>query len=151
MSTFRLVKSTNPILKKVAEPITEFSYVELRTLAKDMYQLMLQEGGIGLSAPQVGRSLRIIVVDVTPNFSGVMINPEICSFSTIEEVGREGCLSFPGIHLDIKRSSSILVKYRDLRGHLQRLFADGLLARCIQHEIDHLNGELFVDKEYIRN
>jgi peptide deformylase len=116
-----------------------------------MFSVMFDNKGLGLAAPQVGKSLRVIVVDVPPNFSGVMVNPEICSFSTIEEVGREGCLSFPGIYLDIKRSSSIFVKYQDLRGQLHQLSTDGLLARCIIHEIDHLNGEVFIDKEYIRN
>ncbi|MEB3200688.1 MAG: peptide deformylase [Synechococcaceae cyanobacterium] len=122
----------------------------VRDLARDMLRSMYAARGIGLAAPQVGVQRQLLVIDLdleeaaTPPI--VLINPEItaagASFNTYEE----GCLSIPGVYLNVVRPSVVEVSYRDDMGRPRRLKADGLLARCIQHELDHLNGVLFVDR-----
>ena len=122
----------------------------IRKLAKDMLITMYSAKGIGLAAPQVGVQKRIMVIDLNfedPNASpNVFINPEIISTSASLDTYEEGCLSIPGIYLNVVRPSSIKLSFRDEMGRPKKMNADGLLARCIQHEIDHLNGVLFVDK-----
>ena len=122
----------------------------IRKLAKDMLVTMYSAKGIGLAAPQVGVQKRILVIDlnfedpdVPPN---VFINPEIISSSPSLDTYEEGCLSIPGVYLNVLRPSSIKLSYRDEMGRPKKMNAEGLMARCIQHEIDHLNGVLFVDK-----
>ncbi len=122
----------------------------IRKLAKDMLITMYSAKGIGLAAPQVGVQKRILVIDLnfedqdaSPN---VFINPEIISSSASLETYEEGCLSIPGVYLNVLRPSSIKLSYRDEMGRPKKMNAEGLMARCIQHEIDHLNGVLFVDK-----
>ena len=122
----------------------------IRQLAKDMLVTMYSAKGIGLAAPQVGVQKRILVIDlnfedpdVPPN---VFINPEIISSSASLDTYEEGCLSIPGVYLNVLRPSSIKLSYRDEMGRPKKMNAEGLMARCIQHEIDHLNGVLFVDK-----
>jgi len=122
----------------------------VRDLARDMLRSMYTARGIGLAAPQVGVHRQLLVIDLdleeaaTPPM--VLINPEItaagASFNTYEE----GCLSIPGVYLDVVRPSVVEVSYRDETGRPRRIKADGLLARCIQHEMDHLQGVLFVDR-----
>tara|TARA_Y100001968_G_scaffold100776_1_gene90688 strand:- start:1437 stop:1850 length:414 start_codon:yes stop_codon:yes gene_type:complete len=111
---------------------------------------MYSAKGIGLAAPQVGVQKRILVIDLnfedpesTPN---VFINPEIISSSATLDTYEEGCLSIPGVYLNVVRPSTIKLSYRDEMGRPKKMNAEGLMARCIQHEIDHLNGVLFVDK-----
>jgi len=122
----------------------------IRQLAKNMLVTMYSAKGIGLAAPQVGVQKRILVIDLnfedpdaTPN---VFINPEIISSSASLDTYEEGCLSIPGVYLNVLRPSSIKLSYRDEMGRPKKMNAEGLMARCIQHEIDHLNGVLFVDK-----
>ena len=122
----------------------------IRKLAKDMIITMYSAKGIGLAAPQVGVQKRILVIDL--NFEdpdappNVFINPEIISSSASLDTYEEGCLSIPGVYLNVLRPSSIKLSYRDEMGRPKKMNAEGLMARCIQHEIDHLNGVLFVDK-----
>ena len=122
----------------------------IRKLAKDMLITMYSAKGIGLAAPQVGVQKRILVIDL--NFEdpesppNVFINPEIISSSASVDTYEEGCLSIPGVYLNVVRPSSIKLSYRDEMGRPKKMNADGLMARCIQHEIDHLNGVCFVDK-----
>jgi len=122
----------------------------IRKLAKDMLITMYSAKGIGLAAPQVGVRKRILVIDL--NFEdhnaapNVFINPEIISSSASLDTYEEGCLSIPGVYLNVVRPSSIKLSYRDEMGRQKKMNAEGLMARCIQHEIDHLNGVLFVDK-----
>ena len=122
----------------------------IRKLAKDMLITMYSAKGIGLAAPQVGVQKRILVIDL--NFEdpesppNVFINPEIISSSASLDTYEEGCLSIPGVYLNVVRPSSIKLSFRDEMGRPKKMNAEGLMARCIQHEIDHLNGVLFVDK-----
>ena len=122
----------------------------IRKLAKDMLITMYSAKGIGLAAPQVGVKKRILVIDLNfedPNAApNVFINPEIISSSASLDTYEEGCLSIPGVYLNVVRPSSIKLSYRDEMGRPKKMNAEGLMARCIQHEIDHLNGVLFVDK-----
>ncbi len=122
----------------------------IRQLAKDMLITMYSAKGIGLAAPQVGIAKRLLVIDLKfedpdapPN---VLINPEVISSSASLDTYEEGCLSIPGVYLNVVRPSSIKLSYRDEMGRPKKMNADGLMARCIQHEIDHLNGVCFVDK-----
>ncbi|MFM7087199.1 MAG: peptide deformylase [Cyanobium sp.] len=122
----------------------------VRELARDMLRSMYSARGIGLAAPQVGIHKQLLVIDLdieeaaTPPM--VLINPEISSYGSSLNTYEEGCLSIPKVYLDVVRPSTVEVSYRDELGRPRRLKADGLLARCIQHELDHLNGVLFVDR-----
>ena len=121
-----------------------------RDIARDMLRSMYTAKGIGLAAPQVGIHQQLLVIDLdlenatTPPV--VLINPEITSSSSGLETYEEGCLSIPGVYLDVVRPSTVEVSYRDEMGRPRKMKADGLMGRCIQHEIDHLNGVLFVDR-----
>ena len=138
--------------KELRAPARRISRVDegVRDLARDMLRSMYSARGIGLAAPQVGVHKQLLVIDLdldepaTPPL--VLINPEItasgASFNTYEE----GCLSIPGLYLNVVRPSVVEVSFRDEQGRPRRLKADGLMARCIQHELDHLNGVLFVDR-----
>lgn len=123
---------------------------EIRKLAKQMLQTMYSEDGIGLAAPQVGIHKQLIVVDCEPDDATkapyILINPTITKFSQDTCVIQEGCLSIPKVFLDVTRPEVIEVSYKDENGRPQKMKADGLLARVIQHEIDHLNGVMFVDR-----
>ncbi|MFN6133589.1 MAG: peptide deformylase [Synechococcaceae cyanobacterium] len=122
----------------------------VRDLARDMLRSMYAARGIGLAAPQVGVQRQLLVIDLdldeaaTPPL--VLINPEISAAGASLNTYEEGCLSIPGVYLNVVRPSVVEVSYRDDMGRPRRLKADGLLARCIQHELDHLNGVLFVDR-----
>lgn len=122
----------------------------VRDLARDMLRSMYSARGIGLAAPQVGIHKQLLVIDLdieeaaTPPM--VLINPEITAFGSSLNTYEEGCLSIPKVYLDVVRPSIVEVSYRDELGRPRRIKADGLLARCIQHEMDHLNGVLFVDR-----
>lgn len=123
---------------------------EVREIARQMLQTMYSEDGIGLAAPQVGIHKQIIVIDIEPEKPEVpplvLINPVIKKFGTETCAGQEGCLSIPGVYLDVDRPEAIEVSFKDETGRVRTLNATGLLSRCIQHEIDHLNGVLFVDR-----
>lgn len=135
------------------EPCGEVSDVtgEIRTLAQNMLETMYAAPGIGLAAPQVGVLKRLFVVDVHDADRGdtsepmVFINPKITAYSEEKASYEEGCLSIPEMKADVIRPAEIEVSWLDLDGKLQKSGADGLLAVCIQHEYDHLNGKLFID------
>ena len=123
---------------------------KLRDLARDMLQSMYSAKGIGLAGPQVGISKELLVIDINFEDSAaeplILINPEITAFGSTLTTYEEGCLSIPGIYLNVVRPSTIKLKFRDEMGRPRKMNADGLLARCIQHEVDHLKGVLFVDR-----
>lgn len=138
----------DPVLRKVAAPITEFDE-DLKKFARDMIEVMHVEDGIGLAAPQIGISKQIIAVDaselVEDEYPRVFINPEILE-SSGEWVVEEGCLSIPGVSEEVKRPEKILLKFQDETGELFTEEFSGWLSRILQHEIDHLNGILFIDR-----
>jgi peptide deformylase len=123
---------------------------EIRELARTLLQTMYSADGIGLAAPQVAVNKQLIIVDIHPDEAAnpplIMINPVIREFSPEIELGQEGCLSIPGVYLDVKRPAMIEVAYKDEWGRPQVLIATELLSRAIQHEIDHLSGVMFVDR-----
>ena len=123
---------------------------DTRNLAKEMLQSMYSAKGIGLAAPQVGISKELLVIDINFEDSAaeplILINPEITAFGSTLNSYEEGCLSIPGVYLNVVRPSTIKLKFRDEMGRPRKMNADGLLARCIQHEVDHLRGILFLDR-----
>src|SRR5829696_6561813 len=132
----------DPILRQDTTPVVEVTD-ELRRLMDDMFETMYAAKGIGLAAPQVGRMERIAVIDVDDN-PFVVVNPEIVhAEGTIK--GEEGCLSIPEVYGDVERSARVLVRALDRRGQTFEIDAAELLSRCLQHEIDHLHGKLFLD------
>ena len=139
----------NKVLRKSAKRISKIDE-SVRELVRDMLGSMYTAKGIGLAAPQVGIHKQLLVIDIdleTPSTPPlVLINPEIVSSSASIETYEEGCLSIPGVYLNVVRPSSIKISYRDEMGRPKKMNADGLMARCIQHEMDHLNGVLFVDR-----
>ena len=132
----------DPILRKKARPVQNVDQLILRIL-DDMAETMYAALGLGLAAPQVGITKRLCVVDVGDGLLK-LINPKIKSASG-NEIGAEGCLSFPHVYGDVNRFQKVVVKALDPRGKPIRIEAEGLLARAIQHELDHLDGKLFVD------
>ncbi len=137
------------VLRKKAEKVTNFDE-ELSKLVNNMVETMYKAPGIGLAAPQVGVSKRVFVADIsTPEKKDklyVLINPEILKFSEEKDKMEEGCLSIPEIYENVVRPTGIVIKAQNLEGEEFTLTAEGLLARCFQHEFDHLNGILFVDR-----
>jgi len=134
----------DPVLRRKAETVGQIDE-EVRSICQTMVEVMLRENGLGLAAPQIGISKRIFVLDVDGEFH-VLINPEIVSRSEEIEQVREGCLSVPGVDADVARALSVTVEGLDLEGEHIRIEGRGLLARAIQHEMDHLNGRLFLDQ-----
>jgi len=134
------------VLRKPGEEVARFDD-ELADVARRMFETMYTASGVGLAAPQVGLSIRMCVLNAegTPEGERVLVNPRIVE-RTDTVTGDEGCLSFPGIFIKVQRSARITVRYQDLTGAEQTLEADGLFARAVQHEIDHLDGVLLVDK-----
>ena len=132
-------------LRLVSKPVEKVT-TEIRKLADDMFETMYDAPGIGLAASQVDVHQRFMVIDISEekNQPQVFINPEIVERAG-EQVYQEGCLSVPGIFADVSRANEIAVRFLDRDGQAQELRADGLLAVCIQHEMDHLDGKLFVD------
>ncbi|WP_299790968.1 peptide deformylase [uncultured Marivita sp.] len=139
----------DPRLKKVCDPVPDLSD-DLRVLAKDMLETMYDAPGIGLAAPQVGVLSRLIVLDCVKEEDAaprplVMFNPEIIASSDDMNVYEEGCLSIPDQFADVTRPDAVKVGWIDENGNPQEEEFDGLWATCVQHEIDHLNGKLFID------
>jgi peptide deformylase len=135
------------VLRQIAEPVTEFDE-ELKALVEEMFVVMRSEKGIGLAAPQVGVSKRVIVVDVSKHYRlkpFAMINPEIVERSEDIVSVSEGCLSIPGVNYKVTRASTIRVAAIGIDGIPTKTIATGILSIVLQHEIDHLNGVLFVD------
>ena len=137
----------DPLLRKRAERLENID-AAIDSLAKNMYATLAKQNAIGLAAPQVGLSRRLFAADTSPVIEGgsraVFINPEIISTDG-EAIYEEGCLSFPGIYFDLHRPRRVGIKYLDLDGSEHNLEANGVLARIILHEFDHLEGRLFVD------
>ncbi|MCP5278756.1 MAG: peptide deformylase [Thiobacillus sp.] len=145
MALLKILHYPDPRLHTVAKPVAQVDDA-IRRLAADMAETMYSAPGIGLAATQVDRHIRMILVDIseTKDQLKILINPEIVSKDG-ETVYEEGCLSVPGIYDKVTRAERIRVKALDLHGNPLELDADGLLAICIQHEIDHLNGKVFVE------
>ncbi|WJY22820.1 peptide deformylase [Fontisubflavum oceani] len=142
----------DPRLKKVADAVPDISD-ELRALADDMLETMYAAPGIGLAAPQVGIGRRLIVLDCIKEEGAeprplAMFNPVVVACSDERNVYEEGCLSIPEIYADVERPAEVTVEWVDRDGAAQRETFDGLWATCVQHEIDHLDGKLFID--YLR-
>lgn len=137
----------DPLLRRISAEITGVDD-ELRQLARDMLETMYESNGIGLAAPQVGVSRRFVVIHIPDSTDGplYLVNPEIIAKSKEKESAEEGCLSLPGLSAKIKRPAAVTLRARDLDWNEIQIEADGLLARCFQHEIDHLDGLLFIDK-----
>lgn len=145
MSSLEILTLPDPRLKKVAAEVTVFDE-QLSQLASDMLETMYAAPGIGLAATQVDHHIRLVVIDVSEdkNQPLVMVNPVIIEKDGIQ-THEEGCLSVPGIYAKVKRADQVTVRYQDLSGEIQGLSAEGLLAVCIQHELDHLKGVVFLD------
>ena len=138
----------HPLLRAKARRIGPADADAVRALLPRMFAAMYAAPGIGLAAPQVGSPLRLAVVDLMPDDKPApmaLINPEVAAVSEALAVREEGCLSLPGQYADVSRPARIRVRYEDETGARRELDADGLLAACLQHEIDHLGGVLFVD------
>ena len=147
MALLEILQAPHPVLKTKARPVERVDD-RIRRLAADMFETMYKAPGIGLAAPQVGVSERLIVLDVAEGEERrpmTMVNPELVWRSGDRGVAEEGCLSLPGQYADVTRPQAIKVRFLDEDGVERELEADGLLARCVQHEIDHLDGILFVD------
>ena len=162
--TLRITQYGESILHQDGKVVSSFG-AELTELANQMLEAMDQAEGIGLAAQQIGEAIRFCVVDVPehPEYPMTCIldgkplsppllmpmalaNPEVSPLPSDEYYSEEGCLSFPEIRGEVARPERISVKYQDLEGNVHQLECDGLLARCIQHEVDHLNGVLFIDR-----
>jgi peptide deformylase len=143
-----LIILPDPVLRQVSKPIERVD-ADLKRLADDMLETMYDAPGIGLAAIQVGAPRRMLVIDVSREGEEkqpqVFINPEILKSSDERSVYEEGCLSIPDYYAEVERPAAVTVKYLDRNGKEQTVEADGLLATCLQHEIDHLNGVLFID------
>jgi len=136
-----------PVLRQEAVEVGEID-AGLRTLIDDMFQTMYAAEGIGLAAPQVGVGKRVMVVDVSDDAHPplALINPRLVEKSSATEKAEEGCLSIPGVSALVERPTRVVVEALDRSGGKVRIEADGLFGRCIQHEIDHLDGVLFIDR-----
>lgn len=148
------------VLREAAHPVDQIT-PEIRALAQEMLRVMHQQNGVGLAAEQVGRREAVFVVDIPPGADCdkdkqplnpdvkmplVFINPEITESSKKMESCEEGCLSFPGLYAEVRRPAEVTVRFTDLDGRQQALHCRGLLARAVQHELDHLHGTLFIDR-----
>ena len=141
----RIMAHPSPVLKERAPEVDPRADSELRTLAAEMARTMYDAPGLGLAAPQVGVQKRVLVYDIDEKLA-VLCNPRIVERSKQTEVDEEGCLSLPGISVMVERSVSVVCEAVDLDGAPVTLQAEGLLARVIQHEIDHLDGVLIIDR-----
>ncbi|EJC69165.1 peptide deformylase [Rhizobium sp. 1AS11] len=143
-----LIILPDPVLRQLSKPIERVDS-DLQRLADDMLETMYDAPGIGLAAIQIGVPRRMLVIDISREGEEkqpqVFINPEIVKSSDERSVYEEGCLSIPDYYAEVERPAVVAVKYLDRNGKEQTVEADGLLATCLQHEIDHLNGVLFID------
>lgn len=137
-----------PQLRQISAPVLKIDR-DVEKLVADMLETMYDAPGIGLAAVQVGVKKRVITIDVArddaPKNPIALINPEIIAVSDETSIYNEGCLSIPEYYEEVERPARVTVRYQDIKGAMQETEADGLLATCIQHEIDHLNGILFID------
>ena len=148
MSQRKIVIEPDPILRKESEPIEKFDN-DLRKLLDDMLETMYAAPGIGLAAVQVGILKRLIVIDISKDKEKknplFLINPQIVSKSKNTSIYEEGCLSLPGHFAEVERPAECQINFIDYNGKKKKISAKGLLSTCIQHEVDHLNGVLFID------
>lgn len=146
MALLPIVQYPDPRLAMKADPVTVFDD-ELKQLAADMAETMYEAPGVGLAATQIGRNIRMVVIDISEekNALRVFVNPEVIEHSEELEECEEGCLSLPGIYEKVKRPARVKVRAQDLEGNPFEIACDELLSVCVQHEIDHLNGTVFVD------
>jgi peptide deformylase len=148
MSIKPLIILPDPVLRQVSKPIERVD-APLRKLADDMLETMYDAPGIGLAAIQIGEPLRMLVIDLAKEGDEpaphVFINPEILARTDDRSVYEEGCLSIPDYYAEVERPASVRVKYLDRDGKQQEVEAEDLMATCLQHEIDHLDGVLFID------
>ena len=143
MSVLDIRRAGDPVLKEIAKPVPKITK-QIKTLIDNMTETMREADGVGLAAPQIGFSLRVIVVDIGEGLIE-LINPEIVESEGCE-VATEGCLSVPGMYGDVERFTQVVVKGLDRHGELVSISGNGLLARALQHEIDHLEGVLFIER-----
>ena len=148
MSNLKIIIAPDPMLLEVSKPVKEVNN-DIKNLLKDMLQVMYRSNGIGLAAPQVGILKRLIVMDCSDKNKKKeplkFVNPEILNLSSDKSEFEEGCLSLPTQYAKVERPSNIEVEYKDENGNKYRKSFFGIEATCLQHEIDHLNGKLFVD------
>lgn len=142
MASLEIKKAGDPVLKEICKPVDRVDS-KLRKLLDDMADTLYDANGVGLAAPQVGIPIRVVVIDVGDGLIE-MVNPVI-RYKEGEQLGAEGCLSVPGIFGDVKRAEVVKVEFTDRKNKRKVLTGSGLLARCIQHELDHLEGRLFID------
>lgn len=149
MTKLKLYEYPHPILKKKAEKVAAVDD-NLRRLLDDMLETMYADNGCGLAAPQIGVSQRIVVIDIAGEGEEpapmYMVNPEIVWASEEKEICEEGCLSVPGQRAEVERPASVRIKYLDYNGESQEILAEDFLAVAAQHEIDHLDGILYIDR-----
>ena len=147
MTKLKIIKYPDPFLKQKCLPVTSFDK-ELKILTDNMLKTMYESEGIGLSAIQIGVLKRIIVIDITEELKKplILINPVITPSNSKFLEFKEGCLSFPGIYESVKRNEEIAVDYNSIEGKKLSMKATGLLSICIQHEVDHLEGVVFLDR-----
>ena len=148
MSVKPLIILPDPLLRQVSKPVERVD-APLLSFAQDMLDTMYHAPGIGLAAIQVGEPIRLVVIDLAkegePPAPQIFLNPEIVASGDDVNIHEEGCLSIPDYYAEVERPGSVTVRYLDKEGKQRELAADGLLATCLQHEIDHLNGKLFID------
>ncbi|HVG31176.1 MAG TPA: peptide deformylase [Pyrinomonadaceae bacterium] len=148
MALLEIVTYPNQVLDTPGEPVTEFD-AELRRLVDDMFETMYEARGVGIAAPQVGVSRRLFVMDCSggqdPSQRVVLANPEVLAVEG-EQAGDEGCLSFPGISFEVKRSLRAVVRAQDVSGETFELDGMNLTARCVLHETDHCDGIVFINR-----
>ena len=148
MAIREIIEVPDPRLKVVSTPVEAFDE-DLRTLVADMFETMYDAPGIGLAAIQIGVTERVVTVDVSPKEDEkhpmAFINPEIIAVSDELNIHQEGCLSIPDYYEEVERPAAVRIRYHDANGQDHEMDCEGLLATCIQHEIDHLNGVLFID------
>ena len=148
MAVLKLFEYPHPVLKQKTEKVEKVDG-EIRKLLDDMLETMYASGGCGLAAPQVGISKKIVVIDIAHEDEEAnplyFVNPEITWRSEEKQCSEEGCLSIPGQRADVERNYSVKVKYLDYNGVEQEMLAEDFLAKAIQHELDHLDGVLYID------
>ena len=145
---FSILITPHPALRAKARRVDAADAEAVRALVPRMFQTMYQAPGIGLAAPQIGVNLRVAVVDLMAGEKPepmTLINPQIVAVSDEWATREEGCLSVPGQYADVSRPARVTVRYQDAEAAIRQIEADGLLAACLQHELDHLNGVLFID------
>ncbi len=150
MATLEIVRYPESVLLEIAKPYSDDEFTDdLKELAKDMFAAMYAAHGVGLAAPQVNVSKRLFVMDCSggkdPDQKLALVNPEIIHVEG-EQTGDEGCLSFPGLYVSVKRELRAIVRYRDLNGETQEFEGEELAARCVLHETDHCDGIVFLNR-----